>query len=148
MIPRFKRQNKGFTLLEIVIALAILTIGLVGVLALFPTGLRASKRGGDFTSAAIAAQQVMETIKRAGFSAYSAGQYPPGFTGPGEAVSAYTHDEGSQTTASTALPEGFSWASSVVNDVSNLRQVTVSIYWIDRGGYRQENFVTYLADYN
>lgn len=139
-------KNNGFTLLEIIFALAILIIGIVGVLALFPVGLRASKRGGDFTSATLAAQQVMETVKRAGYSVYSTGQYPPGFTGP---PGGYTYDEGLQTATSTLLQGGFSWAASVVDvsGVNNLRQVTLSIYWIDRGSYRWEDFTTYLADY-
>jgi len=38
------KSKKGFTLLEIVIALAILAIGLVGILSLFPVGFEASRR--------------------------------------------------------------------------------------------------------
>lgn len=147
MILRFRQDNKGFTLLEIIIALAILTIGLVGVLALFPAGLRASKRAGDFTSATLAAQQVMETIKRAGYNIYTVGWYKPG---PGDPPPGYTYSEGIDNGQGIDLPEGFSWAASVANvsGISNLRQVTLSIYWLDRGSYRREDFTTYLANYN
>jgi len=67
---RIYNNKKGFSLLEIIFALAILVIGIVGVLALFPVGLKASKRSGDFTMATILAQRQMENIKTAVWSVY------------------------------------------------------------------------------
>jgi prepilin-type N-terminal cleavage/methylation domain-containing protein len=63
----------GFTLIEIVIALAILVIGLIGVLALFPTGMVASKRAGDLNMATIAAGEVLANIRKIGIGALPKG---------------------------------------------------------------------------
>ncbi|MCK4326682.1 type II secretion system protein [bacterium] len=137
-------RSKGFTLLEIVIALAILVIGLVGVLALFPTGLRASKRAGDFTTAAILGQQRLESIKRAGYSLYSTDGW-------------YNWDVSGETEANAPaqpFPDqpDFSWNAEVTDTTFtpdlNLKGVNVIIYWQDRGQTRSENFFTYLADYS
>ena len=40
-------NNLGFTLIEILISLTILVIGLVGILALFPTSIRSSRDSQD-----------------------------------------------------------------------------------------------------
>lgn len=52
----------GFTLIEIVIALGILSIGILGVLSLFPVGLDAQKRSFDYSNAANLAQWQMTVI--------------------------------------------------------------------------------------
>ena len=38
------RGEVGFSLIEVILALAILILGLVGVIVLFPVGLRASRQ--------------------------------------------------------------------------------------------------------
>lgn len=71
-IPRCKilnlksliKDNKGMTLLEIAISMAILAIALVALANLFPIGLRASRRAVNYSSASILAQRVIENIKR------------------------------------------------------------------------------------
>ena len=65
--PRFfrtvRRKNRGVTLIEVVSALGIIAIGLVGLLALFPVAIRESARAGDRTSAAILAEYVIEQLR-------------------------------------------------------------------------------------
>jgi prepilin-type N-terminal cleavage/methylation domain-containing protein len=120
------RNKKGFTLLEIILALAILVIGVVGVLVIFPVGLRASKRGGDFTMATILAQRQMETIRRVGHAIYGTAHHP-------ERTFPAPDDKFSFSVVGTATA------------IANLSRVTVEIYWIDRGAVRSERFITYLA---
>lgn len=55
--------QRAFTLLEMVIALTLLGIGLVGMIQLFPIGLRSSVRAESSTRAAILAQEIMEALK-------------------------------------------------------------------------------------
>ena len=57
-----QRLIKGFTLIEIIAALAILALGILGVLALFPVGLDAQKRALDYSNTAILAEWKMADI--------------------------------------------------------------------------------------
>ena len=63
----------GFTLIEILLALAILSIGLVSILSLFIVGVHSAKTAVDVTRAAMAAQMTLETIKANGYQNLSTG---------------------------------------------------------------------------
>ncbi|MDX9715690.1 MAG: type II secretion system protein [Dissulfurispiraceae bacterium] len=52
--------ENGFTLLETIVALAIMSVGIVLVLQLFSGGLRSAGISGDYTTAVIYARQIME----------------------------------------------------------------------------------------
>jgi len=71
-----KKHVKAFTLVEILLALAILGVGLVSVLSLFTAGLHATKSAIDITRAGCTAQLILETLKQQG---YKTGSYalPP-----------------------------------------------------------------------
>jgi general secretion pathway protein I len=58
----FSTCNRGFTLLEVMISLAILAIGLVTVMQLFSSSLRNAKVSQDYTKAIFAARQMLEEI--------------------------------------------------------------------------------------
>ncbi len=145
-------RKKGFTLIEVVFALAVLLIGLVGVLSLFPVGLTASKKAGDYTTAALVAEQQIASMKAAGYDIYGSISTPPS-----KAWEKSIEPPGFDYYSSfgMSLPEGFSWSALVeTTGIDNLRKVTLSIYWVDQQagephrGYRVEKFVTYLAKYN
>ena len=53
----------GFSLLEVLIAMAILSIGIVGAFRVFPVGLRASQRAELHSRAVMAAQRTLESLK-------------------------------------------------------------------------------------
>lgn len=57
------RPASGFTLLECLTALIILSIGLASVFALFAAGLRTHKRGVDQTTAGTFAQKVLAELQ-------------------------------------------------------------------------------------
>ena len=65
-IPRFSGslhfKREGFTLLEILVALALLGIAITVVLQLFSTNLRALSVSGDYVSAALRAEAKMRDI--------------------------------------------------------------------------------------
>lgn len=54
--------KNGFTLLEIVVALGLLAIGILGVLSLFPVGLDAQKRALDYSNVRNLAEWKMADI--------------------------------------------------------------------------------------
>ena len=53
-------RGRGFSLIEILIAMAVLVIGMVGVLAVFSSAVGLHKRGVDQTSAALLAETILE----------------------------------------------------------------------------------------
>lgn len=55
-------MKNGFTLIEIIAALGILALGILGILALFPVGLDAQKRALDYSNVAILAEWKMADI--------------------------------------------------------------------------------------
>ena len=54
--------HKGFTLLEIMVSMAILGIGLVSVIGLFSSGLKTASLSNNYTLATMLARQKMEEI--------------------------------------------------------------------------------------
>ncbi len=59
------RKYKAFTLIEILIAMSVLIVGLVGVLSLFPVGLNATKKAIEDTNAALIADSVFAALRAA-----------------------------------------------------------------------------------
>ena len=123
-------RKKGFSLLELIIAIGVLAIGLVGVLQIFPIGLRASYRSGMLTKAAFLAQNKMEEVKMSGFDAIIA--LPPKILLSGT--------EGD-----------FDWGIFIdevgldgVESSDDIRKVTVTVSWIERQRRRSKDFVTYV----
>lgn len=127
------RKLKGFTLLEIVIALAILSIGLVGILSLFPVAFQASKRASDLTEVTVYTQQKIEELKRDGYESAN--------------MSVGT------TTGTFKLSDGvtdsrFNW-TLVVTDVSTgLKKLELTVDWIEGSKSFDEKFVTHVAKLN
>ena len=72
---RSPRAREGFTLIETIIALVILTIGILAVATLSSTSIWQVRRGQDLTNAALAAQQVMEQITDTPFDSVVVGSH-------------------------------------------------------------------------
>lgn len=62
MVKRNSEAVGGFTMIEILVALIVLVVGLVGVLALFPVGIDATGRAAQDTMGAILAESVQEAL--------------------------------------------------------------------------------------
>ena len=66
---RASRRQSGFTLIEILMALSILLLGIVGVYAIFAVGLVNHKRAVDNTTASVLAGSIFDDIA-ANYSTY------------------------------------------------------------------------------
>lgn len=64
MMPSPRRSSYGFSLLEVLVSLAILLIGIVAIIFFFPQSLEAARRAEDRTKAAVLAQMKAEEIRR------------------------------------------------------------------------------------
>ena len=124
-------NNKGFSLLELIIAIAVLAVGLVGVLQIFPIGLRASQRAGMMTKAAFLAQNKIEDVKLAGFDAIT--ELPPKIPLSGK-------------------DGDFEWNIKIddvnlegIENSSEMRKVTVILTWPERNTTRSKDLITYVT---
>lgn len=121
----------GFTLIEITIALLILTVGLVGILALFPVGFDAAGRAGNITTATFLAQEKMEDLKREGYNGATVA-----------AALAVT-----QSRLFTDYPN-YRWEVDTNQTGSNYREVIVRVYWpAGQPNERNIELRTYIAKY-
>ena len=59
------RRRRGFTIVEILVALAVFVIGVVSILALFSIAMRAHKKGVDQTRAGIMANSLLDDLRQA-----------------------------------------------------------------------------------
>ncbi|HUT36771.1 MAG TPA: prepilin-type N-terminal cleavage/methylation domain-containing protein [Planctomycetota bacterium] len=55
-------HRRGVTLIEVVIAIFVLSVGILGILSLFPTGYRLTKKSVDRSVAALAARHAMARV--------------------------------------------------------------------------------------
>ena len=117
-------MKKGFTLIEIVISMAILAIGLVGILSLFPVGFDSARRSINLTQASLYAQEKLTQIKKDGFP-----------------------DVG--TTNGTFTNSKYSWTADVTDETPTgyLRKVVLTVKWNYKNREHQEIFTTYVAKY-
>ena len=124
-------NKKGFSLLELIIAIAVLSIGLVGILQIFPIGLRASQRAGMMTKASFLAQNKIEDVKLAGFEAIT--ELPPKIPLSGK-------DGDLEWTISIG-----DVALDGVESGEDMRKVAVTVTWPERNTTRSKEFITYVT---
>ncbi len=123
--------KNGFSLLELIIAIGVLAIGLVGVLQIFPIGLRASYRSGMTTKAAFLAQNKIEEIKTLGFEDIA--ELPPKIPLSGS-------------------DGDFEWGIFIdkigldgLESAEDIRKIRVSVSWVERNRTRTKDFITYIT---
>ena len=125
------RPATGFTLVEVVIALVILSVGLVATMTMFPVGLKAGRRSTAATEVAIVAGRVLEQVHVAGYNGMTAD--PPQVSLSGR--EGRYHYEMAVTEPSL---EGIEPSAAV-------RRIDLTIDWQDEGTTQRETFVTYVA---
>ena len=107
----------GFTLIEVFIAIVILTVGLLGTAALTTGVVRGNLSGRNLTTATAIAQSCFEENRRVGYS--SAGSVPAG--GSNSCV----------TGSATITLGGVAYTRNLAIDtsVSDIKTLTVTVAW-------------------
>jgi len=116
-IPSFGDET-GFTLLEIFIAILLLTVGLLGTAALTTGVVRGNIDSRLLTSATAIAQSCLEENRRVGYA--SAGAVPAG--GSNSCITG-----GPSTVSVNGV--SFSRSLSIDSSVSNVKTLTVTVTW-------------------
>jgi len=131
---RASTNQKGFTLLEVFIAIVLLTVGLLGTAALTTGVVRGNLSGKNMTVATAIAQSCFEENRRVGYS--SAGSVPAG--GTNNCVT------GTSTVTSGSLT--FSRTLTVDTSVSNVKTLSVTVTWSEgAAGSKSITLKTVLA---
>lgn len=114
---RIATDQTGFTLIEVFIAIVILTVGLLGTAALTTGVVRGNLSGKNLTTATAIAQSCFEENRRVGYS--SAGSVPAGGT------------NSCVTGNATVTLGGVAYTRNLAIDtsVSNIKTLTVTVTW-------------------
>lgn len=125
MIKFIKNYKLGFTLIEIIIALLILAIGLLGVLTLFPVGMDAVGKAGNIMVATFLAQGKLEDAKRLGYD---------------EVYKIVTTEK----TKFAPPYDNYEYEVLVTEDIHELelKQINVNVYWPAGGDPASQRFIT------
>lgn len=117
------RNNAGFTLIEILIATVILTIGSLGVASLTVSIMGGNSLSNRTTTATILAQNQMENIKSFGFAGTPAAGTP-------QLIENYNSISMTVGDTSTNYP-GYKRSTSytAVGSLTGIKNVTVTVYW-------------------
>ena len=116
----------GFTLIELVISMAILGVGLVGAMRVFPMGLRASQRAEIVSRSTITGQRVIESLKLQSWEALVEG-------------TTKTQDGDFEVATTISQP-----SVEHLEDISRLKAVEVSVRSLQSDRSHAVTFVTYL----
>lgn len=131
-MKRNDKQNAGFTLMEVMVALTLLAVGIVGVITLFPQSLRQTRIAQERTTVASLARTELGRVRTGG---------------TGDAISEWAIRNAFRelTEAQRAYSLYESWRANVqrIGGDVDLFRVTFSVQMFDG---RQEQFVTYITE--
>ena len=159
-----RARTRSFSLLEVVIALGVITVGIVGILAVFPTALQTGHSAQDETRAAHIAQSVFGSLVAGASSQFSNVQLPLSAspspaptplsinltTGSGTtpAVTLYADNDGNLiANSSNAAYAILLYTNNTVpgfTDPASANQVTVRVAWPTNAPAANQTFRDYV----
>ncbi len=110
------KNKKGFSLVEFMIAIAVLAIGLLALVGLQSTAIKGNASAKNLTSAVLLAEKKMEEFKNTAFNSVTIGT---------------TNDPNNPLTSSDGSGGFFnrSWAIQTYLGSTYMKQITVTITW-------------------
>jgi len=133
-----RRKRDGFTLIELVIALAVLVIGLVGIIAVIPLGQRASKDASVISNTAMLATEKIAEIKAYGYDNIASD--PPPF-----ALSGVKDDISWSVRISDVLASDFT--QFVTLPVQHLKKIVVTAAYKIKNKTREDTYHSFVAQF-
>ncbi len=129
--PQPSRDQHGFSLMELMVALVVISVGILALARLFPSATRAQEQSKLQAAATLYAQEKLEELSATSWSdaALSAGRHPAG-------------------TATENLGANGAWhryyqVTAMAAPMDDLKKVTVTVTWRFQGN-RSTSSTTYL----
>lgn len=124
------RQSRGFSLLEVMVALAILGVSLVAIFQLFSITLRSTRKADSYTRALFYARSMMDEFYAAADpeKPSQSEDFEDGFSGSRKVTKISTPDKTGATAANMELYQievTIKWEPSGRLDIKGLRSVNV-----------------------
>ena len=121
--PSRNRQSYGFTLLEVLLAVLLVTLGFLALSQAFSLGLFASGNNDSLVVAGHLAQEKIEEIRNKTYSNVS-----------------------NETRATVTGFPAFEREVVVSTPQTNLKQVSVNVYWFNKDDELSTRFVSYVSN--
>jgi type IV pilus assembly protein PilV len=126
------RRQRGFTLVEILVTVVLISVGLLGIAALQVTTLRGNQEAYVRSQASVLSADILDRM-RANANAARNGQYTVDYNGTGTATTRAGQDLAEwQRTINNILPGGVDVAAGRVDRDVTTRVVTITIRWQER----------------
>ena len=146
----FKKAKRAFTFVEVLLAIFIIGVGVLPVLTLFLTGTRTIESGGLIFQVAVAAQNIMDTVRSDTFlwqglpvDIKIPSDEDRGLYLPTELVKKYK--------AQAFLKIDVAKGHTILNTVEpeeNLYQIDILVTWEENGIKKQYSLTNYRANIN
>ena len=129
--PAARRQG-GFTLVEILVTVVLISVGLLGIAALQLTTLRGNQEAYVRSQASVLSADILDRM-RANPDAFRNGDYDIDFNGTGNSSTRAGEDLNDwQETINRTLPGGTEAAAGRIERDALTQIVTVTIRWVER----------------
>lgn len=132
-----KAENTGFTLMEILMAITILSFGMLATAALLVGIINGNKTSKDLTTATILAQDKIEDLREMGFA-----RLPSSNSSVTEDYGSITYSNDGETINYPAFKRVTS--TTVESPAAGMKTVTVQVY--TRSGMNPPTFSVILAE--
>ena len=133
-------RRRGFTFLELLVALSLFAVGLIGILQIFPLNRRFLAQSAMTTQAAFLAQEGMEELRSLPYSSLTVGTYQPltqVSTVSGDPASLFSRE-----VTVELVDDNYGTSNADVG----LKVVNVRVTWSERGISRQYTISTVVSN--
>jgi type IV pilus assembly protein PilV len=137
--PSYQRQEKGFTLLEVIIALFILAFGLLAIASMQATAIKGNSQAMGLTEASTLAQDRMERFISLAYTDPSLNDPNGDNTNGLDTTGAGADNTFTWTDPSGVVYTAF-WNVAIDRPIPNVKTIRMTVQWIDRGLTRRATF--------